>query len=78
MKYIQVKDNNYVEDAWHCMHPCVNEVNDDSLAMGGGATEMIFRVLGRNGSPRLGQPPYRTPGELNHLTEFFCTKCAPK
>ena len=30
------------------MHPCVNEVNDDSLAMGEGTTENIFRVLGRN------------------------------
>ena len=30
------------------MHLFVNEINDDSLSVGGGSTEKIFRVWGRN------------------------------
>ena len=30
------------------MHACVNDVNDDCLAMGEKSTEKIFRVSGRN------------------------------
>ena len=32
------------------MHPCVNDVNDGCLAMGGGTTERRFRFPGRNSS----------------------------
>ena len=30
------------------MHPCINNVSDDCLALGEGITEKIFRVPGRN------------------------------
>ena len=38
----------HVEDASHCIHLCVNEINDDSLAVGRGSTEKIVRVWGSN------------------------------